>query len=650
MESTQWESHVDIDLRHYDVRPLSGLQRTGRRLRSLLLLIALTLLGSLIVDASPDSAEAAMPLTLNGHGYGHGRGMGQWGAYGYALNYAWSHTTILSHYYGGTSLGTEPNSTISVRLYAQDGRDLVISSGRPFTVGGILVAGGSAARLSIRSDGKFLLNTRYACGGADVWSTVISSSRVQSTVADSGNDLNAMLSLCLPTETRQYRGEMALVNDGGSSRTVNTVFMDEYLRGVVPSEVPASWSDGGGGLGANAVRAQAVAARSYAYAENRSSYAKTCDTTSCQVYSGAGRNGASLEDPRTTAAITATYNQVLRGSNGSIVRTEFSSSTGGYSAGGAFPAVRDDGDVVSPYHNWVASFSATEAGSALGVGTLLDFDVTSRNGLGAEGGRVLSVRVSGTSGTVQLTGSDVRTRLGLKSDWFTPTGMCDNPALYARSTNTSGVATEVIPYGDCGDILLRCDWDGNGSDTPGVFRNGTWFLSNDNVTAERVFGFGNATDQPICGDWDGDGVDSVGAYRSGTVYLRNANSAGPASGSFTFGTAGDIAVTGNWNADAYDTLGVYRAGEFFLTNNNLRPATDVRLYLGAAGDQPIAGDWDGDGTGGVGVFRAGMFYLRNVLMSGPHDLAVAFGDAGDRAVPGDLTGREVDTVGIARGY
>lgn len=612
--------------------------------------MALTLLGSLVVDASPDPAQAAMPLTLNGHGYGHGRGMGQWGAYGYATTYAWSHPTILSHFYGGTGLGAEPNTPITVRLYGQDGRDMVVTSGRPFTVGGILVAAGSAARLSIRSDGKFLLNTRYSCGGADVWSTVISSSRVQSTVPNSGNDLNAMIGLCLPSESRQYRGEMALVNDGGSARTVNTVYMDEYLRGVVPSEVPASWSDAAGGLGAAAVRAQAVAARSYAYAENRSSYAKTCDTTSCQVYSGAGRNGVSLEDPRTTAAISATYNEVLRSSaTGTIVRTEFSSSTGGYSAGGTFPAVRDDGDVASPHHNWVASFSATGAGSSLGVGTLLGFEVTDRNGLGAEGGRVLSVRVSGTSGTVQLTGNDVRTRLGLKSDWFSSTSS-NLPSIYYRDTNTSGAATGLISYGDQGDIVLQCDWDGNGTDTPGVFRRGTWFLSNDGVRAGLVFGFGDPSDQPICGDWDGDGRDSIGVFRTGTFYLRVANSAGPADGTFQFGTVGDVAVAGNWDGDAYDSVGVFRDGRFFLANSNLRPVTDASLYLGDRGDQPVAGDWNGDGQDTVGVYRAGIFYLRNALVSGPHDLAVAFGDRGDRAVPGHPNGGRVDTVAIARGY
>lgn len=621
-----------------------------RRLRHLLLLVALTLLGSLIVDASPDPAQAAIPLTLNGHGYGHGRGMGQWGAYGYATTYAWPHTTILSHFYGGTGLGAEPNSPVTVRLSGQDGRDMTITSGHPFTVGGFVVAAGSAARLSIRSDGTFLLTTRYSCSGADVWSTVISSSRVQSTVPDSGNDLSAMLSLCLPTESRQYRGEMALINDGGSARTVNTVYMDEYLRGVVPSEVPASWSDAAGGLGASAVRAQAVAARSYAYAENRSSYARTCDSTSCQVYSGAGRNGVSLEDPRTTAAVSATYNQVLRSSvGGAIVRAEFSSSTGGYTAGGTFPAIRDDGDVASPYHNWSASFSATDAGSSLGVGTLLGFEVTDRNGLGADGGRVLSVLVSGTSGTVQLTGNDVRTRLGLKSDWFS-SASSTLPSIYYRNTNTSGAATGLVSYGDRGDIVVLCDWDGNGTDTPGVFRRGTWYLSNDSVRAQAVFGFGDPGDQPVCGDWDGDGQDSVGVFRAGAFFLRVANSAGPADGAFQFGRVGDVAVAGNWDGDAYDSVGVFRDGRFFLANSNLRPGTDASLYLGDRGDQPVAGDWNGDGVDTVGVYRAGIFYLRNVLTSGPYDLAVAFGDSGDRAVPGHPNGGRRDTVAIARGY
>ena len=74
--------------------------------------------------------------------------------------------------------------------------------------------------------------------------------------------------------------------------------MDDYLRGVVPRESPASWGDASGGKGMAALQAQAVAARSYAAAQNRYSWAQTCDYQNCQVYGGAGLNGVS---PRTRA-------------------------------------------------------------------------------------------------------------------------------------------------------------------------------------------------------------------------------------------------------------------------------------------------------------------------------------------------------------
>src|SRR5207245_1941171 len=83
-----------------------------------------------------------------------------------------------------------------------------------------------------------------------------------------------------------------------------------------------------------------------------------------------------------------------------IARTEFSSSTGGWSAGGTFPAVRDDGDSVSPYHDWTVTVPAASVAAAYGVGTLTEMTVLTRNGLGADGGRVLSIRIAGTAATV----------------------------------------------------------------------------------------------------------------------------------------------------------------------------------------------------------------------------------------------------------
>ncbi|NDE81073.1 MAG: hypothetical protein EB037_09175, partial [Actinobacteria bacterium] len=98
------------------------------------------------------------------------------------------------------------------------------------------------------------------------------------------------LGLCGSTgEVTHYRGKFfSTFNSEGAVRLVNDVEVESYLRGVVPRESPALWGDWGYGLGINALRAQAVAARSYALAQNRySPYAKTCDTDSCQVYGGA---------------------------------------------------------------------------------------------------------------------------------------------------------------------------------------------------------------------------------------------------------------------------------------------------------------------------------------------------------------------------
>ena len=131
--------------------------------------------------------------------------------------------------------------------------------------------------------------------------------------------------------------------------------------------------------GMAALQAQAVVARSYAWASNRSPYAQTCDTQTCQVYGGAGLDGRPIEDARTDAAVASTAGNLLLRS-GTPAATEFSSSTGGWSAGGAFPAVVDLGDVVSPYHNWSASVPASAIGQAFGIGTLTAIDVCRATG------------------------------------------------------------------------------------------------------------------------------------------------------------------------------------------------------------------------------------------------------------------------------
>ncbi len=350
-------------------------------------------------------------FTLHGHGHGHGRGMGQWGSFGYAQQ-GWSAEQILGHYYGDTELGVLEPTEITVRLMFRDGKPLEVHSAGPLTVAGQSVAPGQAARL-VPTAGGAQAQIMDSCDGQVLWEGETADPWVYP-----ASDSPARL--C--GEDATYRGALGVALEGGEARTVSKLDIEDYLRGVVPSEVPASWADQGG---AEALKAQTVAARSYAAAETRKGYAKTCDTQACQVYRGADK-----DDARADAAIAATRGQVLTRA-GAVVPAEFSASTGGWSAGGDFPSVADEGDAISPTKDWTKRFTAREIADAFEVGELLSMEVVETNGLGSGGGRVLVLRVEGTTRTVEVSGDDARTALSLKSDWFRIEGQ--EPALAADS-------------------------------------------------------------------------------------------------------------------------------------------------------------------------------------------------------------------------
>ncbi|MDG1392310.1 MAG: SpoIID/LytB domain-containing protein, partial [Ilumatobacter sp.] len=203
---------------------------------------------------------------------------------------------------------------------------------------------------------------------------------------------NQTIGLCARDRTiTHYRGSIDVLNTSSGNRVVNDVKVEDYLRGVLPKEISASWANAGGGAGANAVRAQAVAARSYGLQQARSyfydgssaRYATTCDTTSCQVYGGAARrstasgSSTSVEHVLTDAAAAATANVVRRwpsghSKGGQIVSTEFSASNGPRTAGGEFPPVDDIGDdtISNPNHRWTRVIDADTLESRYGLGQI----------------------------------------------------------------------------------------------------------------------------------------------------------------------------------------------------------------------------------------------------------------------------------------
>lgn len=165
------------------------------------------------------------------------------------------------------------------------------------------------------------------------------------------------------------------------------------------------------------------------------------------------------------------------------------------------------------------------------------------------------------------------------------------------------------------------------------------FLKNQNATgfADIDITFGIPGDKPIVGDWNNDGVNTIGVYRNGTLFLRNSNTTGYADLQATFGLSTDLPVIGDWNGDGTDTIGLYRNGLFILSNSNTIPNADFQFALGISGDVPIAGDWNGDGTDTVGVFRPsdGHIFLKNANTTGFADVDIVFGIPNDKPLTGD---------------
>ena len=169
-------------------------------------------------------------------------------------------------------------------------------------------------------------------------------------------------------------------------------------------------------------RIASLAARPYAAYERahpRASAFQICDTTSCQVY-----GGYDAEHRVANQAIRATRGQILTSGDGPAF-TQFGSSNGGWSAAGSVPylSAREDpydGWTGNPVHTWTARLDDTVIEKRWPkLGDLTGIAVTSRDGNGEWGGRVRSLTLTGTGGTVVVSGDTLRSLLGLRSTWLT---------------------------------------------------------------------------------------------------------------------------------------------------------------------------------------------------------------------------------------
>ncbi|WP_454778327.1 SpoIID/LytB domain-containing protein [Georgenia muralis] len=597
---------------------------------------------------------------VDGRGWGHGIGMSQWGAKG-AAEAGLTDTQILDFYYPGTVMsrlgsfgGTMANPTIGVgllslglvgtteaTLWTPAGQGSV----RVEVVGGPGVTLG-AGRLSItRSGDGFVVvhgptGARHTLTGAAV--------RVST-----GDGIVVARNATATTGT-WYRGSVRLAaRTDLASRfdVVNDVPLEEYLRGVVPREMPALWS-------AHAVRAQAVAARSYMLAESRrTENYDTCDTTACQVYGGRasvatdGRVVSTWEHPAADDAIEATAGQV-RTYDGRVATTQFSSTNGGWSVRGGAPYLVARAD---PYTGTAAGDTRTSWSTALSATTVARYCpsgeslsallVTGRDGNGALGGRITGLSVECSGGVYTVPSS--AWSLGMLSRWWRPQ---DPPHTFYLANTFSTSADVVFENGYGEDVALVGDWDGDGVDTVTLRRGAVYQVRNSNSAgpADTTFVYGRADDEVLVGDWDGDGVDTLAVRRGSEYHVKNSVSAGPADTTFVYGRAADEVYAGDWDGDGTDTLTVRRDGVFHVKNTLSSGPADVVVRYGRPEDVVLTGDWDGDGDDSPAVRRSSTYYLKNAFAPGDADVVVTYGRADDTVLVGDWDGDGDDTLGVKR--
>lgn len=410
--------------------------------------------------AGQTDALAIVDFTIGGAGWGHGIGLSQWGAKGFADN-GKTGDWIATYYFPGTTIGSVSDRTLKVNLDTDASYSSSSSSYnggytrtswhvRPGYVGGQMrlndstILADKAWTVAVRMSGSTVLGLTISDGTttygpySDIKLAPVTTSPGLIQVTDQSGPFDH-------TYVR-YRGTMRFttnsvtvgVSSPGKIKLLNWLNTDDYLYGVVPRESPSSWD-------VEALKAQALVARSYAYVSSGDLY---CNTWS-QVYNGHSKGDRSdpemHEAESTNSAVAATHGRyVMYG--GEVVQTFFHSSSGGYTAdiedvwlgtgepSSSFPY---RAGVSSPYEASAGDPNAewphtTLSGLVMAQRLVAKYPASCPPGAGSsvavsrldlarsESGHVRTLDIYWTSGykTNDFAGDSFRSALGLKSTKF----------------------------------------------------------------------------------------------------------------------------------------------------------------------------------------------------------------------------------------
>jgi hypothetical protein len=208
-----------------------------------------------------------------------------------------------------------------------------------------------------------------------------------------------------------------------------------------------------------------------------------------------------------------------------------------------------------------------------------------------------------------------------------------------------GGTTQVTGFGQAGDVPLVGDWDGDGRDTPALYRPAEGRLLVRGSVARVAFVYPMpAGGLPVVADTDGDGRDAVSIARGGRLFVMHELGMAPGSPlilepfppAVPWGT--EALVAWDVDGDGSDEIAAVHRGVVSLVT----PAgADAVQYLGSL--RPLAGDWDGNGQETLGGYDVWRSEFRFYDEAGFQTTRFAYGSTGMLPVAGtfgDLAGRD----------
>jgi stage II sporulation protein D len=344
------------------------------------------------------SADGATAVKVCGSGYGHGVGLAQYGAYGRAQagqNYA----KIVRAYYQGVNLQRYRDNPFVRVLLKQKGLDgsydVVVASGS--TAQMVNLATGSTVVLEPGTYRVGYLSTkkRYKL------TNVSSGEQIGSYKGPIHFELDSGMPLSYAG--KGYRAKLRAEVSDSKFYLINRLRIETYIRGVVPAEISPTWAP-------EALKSQAVAARSYARATRGGDLFDFYADSRDQFYGGASSETAATNKAvADTAGVVAVY-------GGKPIRASYHSSAGGYTEGSFYAfghpvaylkAVRDVDSqgrsferlVNSPWSQWSGTLNP-DGSAQLNIGSITGVHVLERS----PSRRATKVEVTGTAGKKTISG------------------------------------------------------------------------------------------------------------------------------------------------------------------------------------------------------------------------------------------------------